>query len=481
MRAPESQGQQLRPAGLLEIFRHTFTRLGIDSCVVVSAKYESATGRPLDKPTLFTALEEVVNEHAELAARLCGDVVKSGPRSLTWIRLPSLDLAQIVEYRDADSHDLQSILEALFMQPFDLSADLPLWKLVILSDNTVIFVYDHIMGDGQSGLGFHLSLLAALKGVQEPCVHSGIITTLSHDVPLTLPLEESMKISLPLCTLFHEVNQEMNPFSRRRRAAPWTGNRVPSAFKLGVNVWIMQLSPMENSRLLQRCRAHGATLTGAIYALIAYVLARLLEARRQHARSFTIHIPVSLRPYSGAPPTAICNHVSFYEDVYEPIPPSPDSPSAYPSLSGFPWEHAARFSDELRRAVPKSSAMVGLMQTLIGENPESYLVGKLGQKRGATVLISNLGPIKRAPEPFRLGAEKTAPRSPPWSVQGMVFAQADATIGAPFKVNITGTPAGGLGIAVTSGKGSVDEAFANECMAAFSEGLKELVAPGALW
>ncbi|KAI0366791.1 hypothetical protein BV20DRAFT_619805 [Pilatotrama ljubarskyi] len=471
MGAPESIPHQLRPAGIAEIYRHTFTRLGIDSCVLVAAKYESSTGRPLDKPTLFCALEEVVSEHAELSARMIGDVVKSGPRSLTWIRLPSLDLNQIVEFRDADSQDLESIFETLFLQPFDLEAHLPLWKLVVLSDNTVILVYDHIMGDGQSGLAFHLSLLAALQRVREPGVHSGTIAG-CHDLPLNPPVEEAIKVTLPLCTLFHEVNQAINPFSRRRRAAPWTGNPVPSAFTLGAHVRNVHLSSEETSRLVRRCRVYGATVTGAIYALIAYILARLLEARREGVSALTIHVPVSLRPYSGAAPTAICNHVSFFEDVYKLIPPSPGSPYLYPSLAGFPWADAASFSDTLRREAPRSQAMIGLMKTLIGENPESYLLGKLGQKRGATVLISNLGPVRQPQAPFRLGSEKSAS---PWDIQEMTFAQADGTSGVALKINVIGTPSGALGISLTWGKEALDEVFANECAVAFSEGMRELV------
>ncbi|EIW55326.1 uncharacterized protein TRAVEDRAFT_23040 [Trametes versicolor FP-101664 SS1] len=102
--------------------------------------------------------------------------------------------------------------------------------------------------------------------------------------------------------------------------------------------------------------------------------------------------------------------------------------------------------------------MLGVMHTLVGTS-ERYSRGLLGKKREMTLGISNLGPVPTAAAPT---APAECVRSASgWGIQEMVFAQADATLGAALKINVTGTPAGGLGISLTWGKESLDAEFAD--------------------
>lgn len=467
--------------GFLETFFHTRSRIGVDSCVVVAARYQHALGSGLNKLTLFAALEDVIHEHAELGARIS---VGAGPvlsqrGSPTWVRLAFLDLNRIVEFVDADSNSLPTILEVQFMQPFDLDAELPLWRLAILSDGTVVFAFDHVIGDGQSGLAFHLSLLSALQKARGPSAgHSGSVIA-RRDVALLPPVEGAMLVPVPLTKLLSEVNKAINPYHRRRRAAVWSGNPVPRAFKFGVHVRILLLSADETAHLVRQCRAHQTTVTGALYALIAHIFARLLRTSDESKSKFTstgVFVPVSLRRYTGAPPTAICNHVSYYQDIHSlPVLPSCPPSTAYPTPSDFPWLAAARFSKTLKREAPHTPAMLGVMHTLVGAG-ERYSRGLLGKKREMTLEISNLGPVPAAAAPIahlECGGSASG-----WSIQEAIFAQADATLGAALKINVTGTPVGGLGISLTWGKESLDEEFAEACVAAFVAGLKELASVG---
>lgn len=214
------------------MFFHTRTRIGVDSCVVVAARYQHTFESGLDKSTPFAALEDVIHDHAVLGVRISvGDGVSPSQRgSPTWVRLAFLDLNRTVEFVDAESSSLPSLLDAQFTRPFDLDAELPLWRLAVLSDGTVVFAYDHVMGVGQSGLAFHLSLrLDALQKTSKPSAkHSGSVIA-RRDVALHPPVEGAMLMPTPLTGLLNEVNKARLLLPRHPRA-PRPTLLSPSAY-----------------------------------------------------------------------------------------------------------------------------------------------------------------------------------------------------------------------------------------------------------
>ncbi|KAJ8463954.1 hypothetical protein ONZ51_g9916 [Trametes cubensis] len=461
--APQTQ---LRQAGIVEAFFYSRAKLGVDNCVVVAAKYESRTARVLDKSLLFAAIQEVINENPVLAARLT-ERAPNGTCGPVWIRLPALDLNNVVSFLDVDSLDLEAHLAKEAKHLFDLEADLPLWRTTVLNDGTLLYSHEHSMGDGQSALAFHLSLLSALEKLPETTSHSGEVVIM--DVPLRPAVEDVLSISAPISKILKQVNQAINPFSAWRRNTTWTGNPTGKAYKRGVNIWVIKLPPDDSARLLQLCRKNSATLTGALYALIMHVIAQELYAGPDPKGKFdsvVISVPVSLRPYTDIPSTAICNYASYYQDVY-PLPTqSRASKHSHPSPAYFPWKSAASFSATLKREAPKTPATIGVINALLANSRERYSLGLLGKKRGTTVLISNLGaakPVQRSSAAHR------------WAITEAIFAQADSTTGAAFKFNVVGAPSGALGISVTSGSDALDVEFAAKCIDAFTQGLKALV------
>ncbi|CDO70508.1 hypothetical protein BN946_scf184569.g51 [Trametes cinnabarina] len=445
--------QVIRPAGVLEAFFYTRTQLGVDSCVAATANYMHIGGRPLDKPTLFTALEEVIAKHPIMGTRLYGTATSRVP---SWVRLDSIDLNRIVQFRDdLDPAQLESILEDVFLQPFDLDADLPLWRLMILPGGQLIYANDHAMGDGLSGLSALFTLLAALQKVPENPTHSGIISLSDRQISLLPPLEEALTIPVPLSMIFKEVNQSLNPFASRKRNSIWTGNTVARAYKLGVNVRIIRINPEEMNYLVKMCRTNGTTLTGVLFVLAV--------------NSMVMFVPLPLRAQAKTPLNAICNHVSYYSDVHPFIAPALDRKTPYPAADRFPWKEAARFSETLQREAPEAPATIGVMRALITSR-ENYFQGLLGKKREGTVEISNVGPVSSA-----WGVRRQPTPEEPWTMPDLLICQADGTAGAALKVNVTGTVPGGLGITLTWGKDAMDEAFANQWVEAIRDGLKSLV------
>lgn len=292
--------------------------------------------------------------------------VQARPRS--WMLLPSIDLDATVTF-DNDAGPLASVLEAQLSLPFDLDAQRPLWRITVLSDGTVIFAYDHAMGDGQSGLAFHLHLLAALQIVQDkPPPPNGriVVNPTGTLAPL---LEDLIALPAPFTRVVHEVFDALNPFSRRKRPSTWTGHPVPKDPGLRVHVRILHLSAQDTARIVQRCREHHATVTGALYTIAAHVLAHLLNrggARPQY-EAIDVAVATSLRRFVGVSPATICNCVSAIASratqpsTICPRPASPPPrvsppPRASPASRGSTRRVSQRPSRARPRNRPRSSA-----------------------------------------------------------------------------------------------------------------------------
>ncbi|KAJ7683745.1 hypothetical protein B0H14DRAFT_2894417 [Mycena olivaceomarginata] len=254
---------RIRRIGLLERYHATRNFLGLDSCVVASAKYSTEDRRPLTKDILF---------------------LLSG-------RLHTIDLSRIVQFRDNDS--LWDSLESQLAEGFDTDADLPLWRIQVLGDNTVIFAIYHIIGDGLSTIAFHASLLRALRDVPAGDA-SPLVQTPNTDVTSVRP---------SLSTIFDEVY-------RLDRTA-WSGKPVPMGVNgsLRTNVRLMSFPAQEVTAFCTMCQTHRTTVTAAFYVLTVATLSRMLAGDpRYDAISSTVAI--SLRGAAGIPKDAICDYKS---------------------------------------------------------------------------------------------------------------------------------------------------------------------------
>ncbi|KAI0352147.1 hypothetical protein OH77DRAFT_1428924 [Trametes cingulata] len=467
-----SAGKRLREAGRFEHFYKARTQLRVLSWVVVTAKYQNEAGTTLDKSILLPALEAVVRSQTVLASRLeFTSTVPNAPP--TWIRLPSVDLNKLVDFREEDSDQLKTILEAQYAVPAEYPDDVPPWRLLVLRDGTVAFAYEHTVGDGQSGLAFHVALLNALRKLQQPVPnHSGLITDFRDDVSLTPPLEDGADVSVPFLTILKEVINLFIPESWRKSWTAWTGKPAPESAVFGMNVQIVHYSPEDAQYLVKLSREHKTTLVGTFHTVALIVLSRLIseEPDASKYKSIATSIPISLRRFSGAPPTAFCNHLSALREYYPLLPAEHYSTTI--SADNFPWDVAARLTEALRREAPRSGSSIGLLK-LLGGKYEQYLRGMFGKKRAAGLELSNLGPF-----PVN-SVEKLSDDAPPssrWNVGEVLFAQGDATFGAALQLNVAGSPTGGVGVTLTSNEHAVDQAFAEKFFVQFHKGIQELLA-----
>ncbi len=449
------------PSGRFEHFFDVRSRLNLTGYVVVCARYTHASGTPLSKSILFAALENAIRNNIVLAARFAPASGDAG----VWVTLPRVDLNRVVTFVDKDRADLPALLEELFAQPVDFSEDMPQWRLVVLRDGMVVFAYDHTVGDGQSGSAFHHNLLASLRTVHDsPSEHSGIVSSLPQDATLTPALEDAIDTTAPFSKLARLAVESAFPFIDRKKGKAWSGHPLQRPPTVITRVRLLEYTPNQASNLRKVSRDHKATLTSTIHTLALVILSRLIYAQPANKKYKHIHtyIPMSIRRFTGAPPSAICNHVAPYNVYHALFRPAPG-----PTISEetFPWDRAAALTAALKRKLPGSPRQIGQLKYLSGKYKE-YLVDQLRKQRSAGLEVSNLGAF---PEPPTKEGDDIQ-----WRIDEMFFVQADATLGGAVKVNPIGNAAGGLGISITWGEGAVDDEFAEEFVEAFDEGLRTL-------
>ncbi|KAJ7785117.1 alcohol acetyltransferase [Mycena maculata] len=411
---------RLRQIGLLERYSATRNFLILDSCVVSSARYTAGDGSPLSAETLFPALQILIETHAPLGVRFEG---REDGSDVAFVRLPTLDLSRIVTF--SRHKNLRGAMEKHFAQGFDTQSDTPLWRLEVLSDNTVLFAVHHAIGDGLSGAAFHKSLIHALRA-SRPLNSSPRVAV--PDIPLLAPIEDLTDVKPSLIKFGREVYRTIVPSSKARSA--WTGHPVPEVPNLETHVRFLTLPALDTKDFSAACRSHQASVTSVLYVLTVCALARLLANDPAHYKTTSANVAISLRGIAGIADDVMCNYVSLHH--------------TFPSLdTEFSWEHAARYAAELQQKKHKSRGVVGLLRFLTGRYVD-YMSDLLGKKREAGFVLSNLGRFQAPPGEGQ------------WSIGEVFFGQCDVVVGAAFSMNVVGDPSGALNISFTWGETSVE-------------------------
>ncbi|KZT07704.1 uncharacterized protein LAESUDRAFT_811952 [Laetiporus sulphureus 93-53] len=458
----------VREAGLLERYHVSRHELGIFACVAIAAQYVGPNGVTLTKELLFAALARLIPQHAALGVRLSN--MSAGKP--TYVRLDAIDLSAIVTFSDKEKDELAGVLETQIATRFDTDAPLPLWRLAVLKDGTVVFAWHHAIGDGQSGLAFHTALLSALNENSERSFD--FETQMSIQVPkdtmIVTPVESLVDLSVSMMTVLRELYNLLAPVSWTPSSTAWTGRTVPSTDSFAAPIRILQYSARDVEGILKLCRAHQSTLTAFLHTLSVLIISELLAADPASApvyefKCLSTCIPVSLRPLTKTPANAMCDEVSAYHS-YPPLITLAQGHISW--LGGFPWGTAAALTNEMRTKQLETKEQIGMLKFLFG-NYDGYLKGMLGKKRQMTLELSNLGRFSLAPDGHTGSGGK-----PSWSIRDAIFTQSHPASGAALAVNVTGTPPGGIGLAVSWSREAVDDLFGEAFFSKLKEAMDEM-------
>ncbi|KAF5355358.1 hypothetical protein D9758_006113 [Tetrapyrgos nigripes] len=425
---------EIRSPGLLERFHIVRHALGIDSCVLSAAKYTHSENLSFSQQVLFPAIRSLITQHPALGIRLSKDTIADQTH---FVRLDSFDLSEVIHYVNQSYQELEEVFESEFVKPFDTTRDLPLWRLTVLKDNTIVFAFHHGIGDGLSSVAFHRTLLRVLREQKQGPDSFVEKAFVPENLKLVGASDQLTDISPSWLEVIRAILGLFIPPSWTSASRAWTGHDVPAEIpSLQAYARIVQLPAMDAHRLATLCRTHKATITSALHFIITSSLSKTLQNptyRSLITNKTTISsgIPVSLRPLTGASKDAICDH---------------------PSAS------------TLRTQSKTCKSQIGLLKFL-GGNYTGFFQGKLGKKRQTGVELSNLGRFELEEEGDGTG----------WEIQDIVFAQCDAVVGAAIKVNVASAPSGNMAICVTWGDSAVDHGLVDAFIAEMRLQISEIL------
>ncbi|KAJ7665669.1 alcohol acetyltransferase [Mycena rosella] len=417
----------------------------MDACVATSARYSTQDNTVLTSDLLFPALRTLIEAHAMLGVRFDG---RDDRLDVAYLRLETVDLSRVVHF--SGDRDLQDALEKQLSRGFeDTQGDMPLWRLEVLADNTIILALHHAIGDGLSSAVFHRSLLRALQEINPPTSSPSVHVP---ELPLPPPVEQITDIRPSLFTTLGVIYPNLLPASWTSAYSAWTGNPIPTVVALQTHVRLLRFEAADAKRFSDICRSHKASISSALYELAVCALSRLLsnEPEAGKYKSISMSVPISLRPLAGTQYDGVLgNYVS--------------TALSFPLLhADFSWNLAARTAAELQVQKLKSREMLGLV-SWVAPRFAAWMTGHLGKKRAYTLSLSNLG---RVQGPALDGK---------WALGEMFFCQCDSVAGPAMCMNIVGDPEGGLNISVTTGEG-VDSAFLEALVIVFRESFHNLLA-----
>ncbi|KAJ7227490.1 hypothetical protein GGX14DRAFT_630165 [Mycena pura] len=411
MKSFKTSPTKLRTAGLLERYHITRHFLHLDSSVVVSARYTCTDGSLLNRETLFRTLKKVIVKHPVLAVKLQEEDVNP-----SFVRLAKIELPLVAQFSDED--DLELAIKRHLSKRFDTHAELPLWRVEILKDGTVIFAFHHGICDGLSGVAFHSSLLTALQDVIT--VGGSVLV----EVPDTLSL-------LPPIKIITEIFSLLSPASWTRGYFAWTANPVSKNIQLDPRVKIFTFTNTEMTAFSAACRSHGATITSAFYCLAVATISRLIPPASQQYKTLSAFVPVNLRGVAGVAADTMCDYVSAHH-TYPPINPT------------FEWSTAARYASELQRQKHAAREEIGMLSLLFG-NYAGFLRDSLGAN---------------APGHLR---------------SRMQAACCNVILGSALTLSVIEDPTGATTVALTWGEDAIDGMLVDSFVTDFKDAFRALI------
>ncbi|KZV74362.1 hypothetical protein PENSPDRAFT_203524 [Peniophora sp. CONT] len=444
----------LRGIGLFESMftqRHSlgfYTALSCTARFTATAPTDSVLNTP-SIPTLtlvYTALHEVVAQHPPLAV----SVEDESSPSARFVRLSSIDLERLihVETYPAGSDEvtrhrlLNSSLEKRFSTRFDDVGVLPLWRLVVFradssedidaSVDIALFIH-HVIADGSSAIMFMQTLLAALNAVAIRQPQESLGSIVSPPKSTFLPPLESLH-RLPVSPLFL-LRTIWGVWFPASRAGLWTGPPVsrPSTVVQSRHAFRV-FSAETTSSLLAACRAHKATLTPLLEALVARAFFALLPTDGS-ANRLRATCPINLRPFmpeqKGVMGIFVASDDQFFERKNTDV-----------------WKEAKRVGRLLARALRGMKRgkhfNIGILRH-VGDMRELH-EKSIGKPRNNTFEVSNTGAVDGSGEG-------------PWRISQLLFSQCGSITGEAVNFSVSSVRGGPMTVSAGWVQDVVDEAF----------------------
>ncbi|KIN06754.1 hypothetical protein OIDMADRAFT_36559 [Oidiodendron maius Zn] len=431
-----SQPQRLRQVGQLEKYSTTRSHLGLYNNVAVTASYIGVVDQHL-KIAVHDALAIVTSQHPNLSAV----PVEEETLNPYFIYLTEIEVTQVTTFvkrslhYDEGSHDaeLDEIVQDQHNQPFQHhKPERPFWRLVVLTDLQnesefmASFVFHHSLADTGSTVIFHECLAAALsrpgantsksaRVVQTPCT------------PLLPPLEELNPLT---------VSEGFAEKARSRFFVHDAPEYIWSAGKTRVPMEVrfrsIAVSVRDTRGFISACKKHHCAVVGPLQTILASTLFSLLP---EQYSTLICDGAVSLRRWLNPPVSSKsmgCWVGSFIE-TYE--------------RQQFSWGEARRSRQTIETALSKGGADMAVGCFKYIEDFNEYLSAKIGQPRGTSFEVSNVGAVRPSPV------------DDSWKLGRVLFSQSANAVGGALKLSVATGNDKGLNLGFSWQNGVLEESF----------------------
>ncbi|TKX27684.1 hypothetical protein C1H76_0110 [Elsinoe australis] len=433
--------------------------LGLYHAVIVGAVYKLSEGLDVTSTsTHFQPLRHCVDRNPYLSVVTGGNDTDKA----YYERVPSVDLSQhiqIIQNTSTDSDDLsamQQVITSDLDRPFP--PGIPPWRTLILPLSNqrlfLAFAFSHSIGDGTTGLIFHRTFLEGLSLTNlSPHPSPNLVSIPSQplpppfDTPTTLSISYRFLLSTILTPLLPTpLTSLLNLSTTDPTPTTWTGAlhplTPPHSHHSKVHLFI--LPPATLAAALHECRAHTTTLTALLTHLIARSIASSLPSGTQ-ATDLISETAINLRRAAGVSLTEAGNFVSVVAERHAcgAFPRGDDAGAV--GMTEAEWEKVKGTSRALaEKAGTLRDQAVGLLRYV--SSVRKWVGEKLGQRRGVSFEVSNLGVFDAGVE--EKGKEKAG-------IEEVVFAQPGMVAGPALAFNLVSVKGGGLVGSVTWSEGAL--------------------------
>lgn len=255
--------------------------LGSYSNVVVSATlYQPAT-----HPGALYAAQILLEKEPLLGVTISG---QEGSFKMTKMREAKLDMFVDVSLNDKQ---LEEVVTDIHYVRLDLSKQH--WKLYLLNHGKeIVFLYDHALLDGMSGLFVIETVVQALQEFNQR-EFVALTTIPNSSTPLPLPVEQQLTVSPPFSLLLKELFKEYL-YGKKTSTLPlqrlnWTGFHS-----------IIDFTPLQSYAFYKMCKGHGFSVGAGLYALLVCASAEVLHRKYPDAVSGPVRglVPLNARNFS---------------------------------------------------------------------------------------------------------------------------------------------------------------------------------------
>lgn len=270
-----------RPLGPHETYGAVRSILGSYSNVVVSATLT----KPTNVQAALYAAQILLEKEPLLGVSVSG---QEGSFKMT-----KLKLAKVQSFVDTSLIDnrLQEVVTELHYVRLNLSKQH--WKLLLLDQGKeIVFLYDHALLDGMSGLFVIERVVEALKEYDSGKSRDTKPPPISA-APLPPPVEQQLVVSPPFSLLLKELFKEYL-YGKKVSTLPlqrldWTGFHS-----------IVDFSPLQSRAFYNMCKTHGFSVGAGLYALLVCSSSAVLHRKYPDSVSGPVRglVPLNARKFT---------------------------------------------------------------------------------------------------------------------------------------------------------------------------------------